>query len=306
MVGQRVVIRRLVRGETGPTGGHAFTDFLGICTAWGGGSLTLVPDSSHAEGAPVTIALADIVSGKPVPPRPSHLTRVSAREAELRGLGLVPGVVTEPLGEWILRTDPAPVGRLLKRANSCLAMGRPDADSFDRAVERVVAFYTDRDRAPMAQVERGSDLETAFVEAGWRPLGRGDASFQAAPLSRLHRLLRTHREPDPTPTLTETADAVRVDLLDAHGTRIAVGCGLLDHDWLGVHALSVDTAHRRRGLATAVMAALVEWGAEHGARTAWLHVESDNAPALALYERLGFNEHHAVRYLVPTGPASAG
>ena len=49
--------------------------------------------------------------------------------------------------------------------------------------------------------------------------------------------------------------------------------------------------------ASAVMAALLDWGASRGATTAYLQVLSDNAPALALYDRLGFETHHAYRYL---------
>ena len=298
-MGQRVVIRRLVRGETGPTGGPAFIDALGICTAWGDGVMTLAP----ADDAPIEIPLADIVSGKPVPPKPSHLMRVPAREAELRGLTLVPGVETAGLGEWVLRSSPDTGARLLKRANSCLAMGSPGRP-FSEAVAGVLAFYAERGRAPMAQVERGSELEASFADAGWVPLGRGDASFQAAPVSRLHRLLSSLTRDAapvvevrgaPATSLEPTESTARVTIELRH----ASGSAVLDGDWLCLHGLSVDAEHRRRGLATAVLAELVEWGAERGARTAWLHVETDNAPALALYERLGFSEHHAVRYVVP-------
>jgi hypothetical protein len=31
----------------------------------------------------------------------------------------------------------------------------------------------------------------------------------------------------------------------------------------------------------------------------WLHVETGNAPALALYESLGLQVHHRCRYLSP-------
>ncbi len=48
-----------------------------------------------------------------------------------------------------------------------------------------------------------------------------------------------------------------------------------------------------------MIAALLEWGAERGATTAWLHVEVDNEPGLALYEGLGFATHHTCRYLTP-------
>ena len=158
VVGQRVVVRRLLRGETGPSGGPAMTDLLGVCTAWGDGACVVEPES----GAPVRIAWADIVSGKPVPPRPSVRQRVSARDAELHTHALWPRVRTEALGDWLLRTDPAPPGRLLKRANSCLAMGDPGVD-LDAATRAVREFYAARGRPAIVQVERGSSVDAALV-----------------------------------------------------------------------------------------------------------------------------------------------
>jgi hypothetical protein len=69
VVGQRIIVRRLVRGETGPSGGPAMTDLLGTCVAWEAGACVVSPD---AGGPDVSVPLADIVSGKPVPPRPSR------------------------------------------------------------------------------------------------------------------------------------------------------------------------------------------------------------------------------------------
>ena len=77
----------------------------------------------------------------------------------------------------------------------------------------------------------------------------------------------------------------------------ASGRAVVDGDWLGLHELHVAPDHRRQGLAMAVLHELLEWGAEQGATTAWLHVETDNAPAIALYESLGFVTHHTCRYL---------
>src|SRR6478735_6110754 len=77
VVGMRVVVRRVLPGQTGPTGGPAMTDVLGVCEAWGDGVATLRRD----DGSVVEIATRDIVSGKPVPPRPSARMRVSPREA---------------------------------------------------------------------------------------------------------------------------------------------------------------------------------------------------------------------------------
>ena len=65
------------------------------------------------------------------------------------------------------------------------------------------------------------------------------------------------------------------------------GDAALDGSWLGVHGMVTDPSYRRQGLARRVLAALAEWGAEQGATTLWLHVETDNVPAIALYEGLG-------------------
>src|SRR6478736_3486190 len=161
VVGLRVVVRRILPGETGPTGGPAMTDVLGVCEAWADGVATLRRD----DGTVVEIATRDIVSGKPVPPRPSARMRVSPREAEGHAAPLWPQVERVALGDWELRTDPAPVDRLRKRANSCLAMGEPDRP-FDAAAEAIRSFYADRDRQALAQVLAGSVEEGAFLPAG--------------------------------------------------------------------------------------------------------------------------------------------
>ncbi len=111
------MVRRVLPGETGPTGGPAMTDVLGICTAWGDGVCVVAPESGPA----VVIALADIVSGKPVPPRPSPRLRVSPRDAQVRGFALFPDLEVSPLpgpSGWLLRSSATATAR---RANSVLA-----------------------------------------------------------------------------------------------------------------------------------------------------------------------------------------
>jgi len=287
-VGKRVVIRRLLRGETGPSGGPAMTDLLGVCVAWDGGRCVVQPE----DGEPVEIAIRDIVSGKPVPPRPSVRQRISPRDAELHTASLWATVETTWLGDWVLRTDTAPVGRLRRRGNSCLAMGDPGL-RFEEAAARIRAFYDERGRPPYVQVEAGSSEEDAFTALGWTVDPTGDAEHRLASLAQVRRRVRA------VPDLADlVADGPRaVATIDDR----ARGESAIDGDWLGVHSIEVEPGHRRQGLATAVLAELLEWGAEHGATTVWLHVETDNAPALAWYDSLGLVPHHTCRYLTP-GP----
>jgi ribosomal protein S18 acetylase RimI-like enzyme len=295
VVGQRVVVRRILPGETGPTGGPAFTDVLGTCESWGEGTMTVRTE----DGTLVTIATADIVSGKPVPPRPSIRQRVSAREAESHAEPHWPGVERTPLGEWQLRIEPEPRDRPgkgpRKRANSCLAMGDPGMPPAEAALV-VRDFYLAADRTPMVQVETGSEVEDWFAAAAWSVVPGGDALFLLGSLARARRLLGA-----PVEDAVLSADGPRAHAsIGDPGDVTAFGKAALDGDWLGVHDLWVEESVRRRGLARAVLTSLLEWGAEQGATTVWLHVETGNEPAIALYETLGLAEHHGCRYYALT------
>jgi GNAT superfamily N-acetyltransferase len=263
------------------------TDVLGICTSWADGSCTVQPDSGPA----VAIRLDDIVSGKPVPRRPSVRQRVSARDAERHSLPMWPQVERESLGDWELRTDPAPVGRLLKRANSCLALGDPGVP-IPEAAGVIRRFYAARDRNPLVQVELESETERAFRDLGWTAVPDGDTHFMVTSLAMAWRSAGRDTEVD----LEEDGPRVRV-VRRSEGLEVGTARAAIDGDWLGIHGFVVQPEHRGQGHATAMMAALLEWGAEQGATTVWLHVETDNVPALRMYDGLGFLTHHSNRYL---------
>lgn len=75
------MVRRLVPGETGPTGGPAFTDVLGVCERWPetpDGEAVVRRDNGDVVAIPVRL----IVSGKPVPERQSRLARVGREEID--------------------------------------------------------------------------------------------------------------------------------------------------------------------------------------------------------------------------------
>lgn len=279
VVGQRVVVRRVLPGEAGPSGGPALTDVLGVCVSWGDGACVVRPE----RGPDVVIALGAIVSGKPVPPRPSLRDRVPPREAQRHAFALFPDLVTAPLGTWVLRDSATATAR---RAHSVLAFGPSGVDD---DVEQVLAHY----ERPIAAVLTDSPEHARLAALGWGPESNdSDTLFQVAGVAQVSRALRRVRTHECA--LEEDGDWARAGL----GDRAGGHAGFCD-DWVGVGGVSVAAEHRRQGLGLTVMAALVEWGAERGATTACLQVLADNAPALALYAGLGFRTHHAYRYLVP-------
>ena len=286
VVGQRVVVRHLL-----PDG--RATDVLGTCTAWGDGAVTIDPDGPSHQTGPVTIALSAIVTGKPVPPRASVRSRLGSQEVEEHVSALWSEVTVEPLGSWWLRASPPYGGRLRRRGNSALAMTEPGIGWVD-AAWRVREFYAALEQTPTIQVELGSDVEDRLAPLGFMPMGDGDAHAQLAPIAQALRSLRS-AAPDAEAELDESPGQLMVSLAGGAATARAV----LSDDWLLVDNVQVHPDQRRRGLATGVLAELLDWGGSQGARTALLHVETDNSGAIALYERHGFVTHHTNRYLTP-------
>ena len=63
LIGRRVVIRSLVRGEKGPSGGPLMTDVVGFLRAYGDGVAVV----ERRDGSLTRVAIEDIVAAKPVP-----------------------------------------------------------------------------------------------------------------------------------------------------------------------------------------------------------------------------------------------
>ena len=300
-VGMRVVVRRLLPGQTGPSGGPAMTDVLGVMESWQDGTTTI-----RTQGGVVEVDIADIVSGKPVPPRASVVSRLSPEEVERRAVAGWPPLETEQLGGWLLRAADG----FSARANSVLALDEPEP------LDRVLAFYAERGLPAWAQLVVGSSLVTHFEEAGWiraRP-GEADSLFQVAAVSRALRAARALAQAYEAtssdvcwPVESEAARAVRegpdqvgfLTIGEVARGRVSVTTHGVDV-WCGITDVWVSPEARGTRLGYAVMAALLDWAAERGAGTAYLQVRADNEPALALYERLGFVTHHAYRYLAAT------
>jgi GNAT superfamily N-acetyltransferase len=69
---------------------------------------------------------------------------------------------------------------------------------------------------------------------------------------------------------------------------VACGMGVVEGDLLGYFSIFVGEKYRRNGFGQIVMRGLTNWGMARGASFGYLQVEGDNQPALALYEKMGF------------------
>jgi GNAT superfamily N-acetyltransferase len=300
-LGRRVSVRRAVRDTGDGTDGARYSDVVGDLIALDGESATV--ETRHGT---VQVPLPDVAIARVAPPSTADELALEAVAAQ----GWQPAE-TAAVGGWLLRAT----GGFTSRGNSVLPLRSPGVP-LQEALERAGAWYAERGLPLKLQVptEARRLLDAELGERGWPILT--ETQVLAARLDLLGRdaraaTVRLDAEPDDA-WLARYRDGAGLHpvaraLLVRHervvfasvregADVLAIGRGVIDQDWLGIAAVEVDPAHRRRGLGSVVMAALWQWGREQGARRSYLQVEADNEPALALYERLGYWHHHAYRY----------
>ncbi len=80
------------------------------------------------------------------------------------------------------------------------------------------------------------------------------------------------------------------------GRVLACGQVAIEADLVGVYDVFTHPAHRGQGLSRQLCAALLARARASGARTAYLQVDASNAPAQAVYRRLGFAVAYQYHY----------
>ncbi|HEU5420849.1 MAG TPA: GNAT family N-acetyltransferase [Streptosporangiaceae bacterium] len=232
----------------------------------------------------------------------------------------------EWLGGWLLRAAAGFTGR----ANSALATGDPGRP-LRAALGEVQAWYAARGLTAMIAVPfpmsgpDGSAVDRLATGLGW-PARRGPAIVMTADPAVIARPagagppVTVTAEPDEAWVARyhyrggELPPAGRRLLVSAPwqafasireaGQTIAIGRVAGDGAWAGLTAVETDPACRRRGLASAITAALARVAVQRGARGLYLQVENENLGAQALYRRAGFADHHRYHYRIAPAAGS--
>lgn len=298
-VGHRVVVRRRV--------GTLRTDLLGELIAIDDRELVVRRDN----GAMATIDRTEVVAAKRIPPRPVHYSEIVALERLADAAW--PAPVHERLGEWYLRA----AGGWTTRANSALSLGDPGCPLSDAATA-CREWYEARGLPPKVIVPLPvrRDVAEAFTRLGWHPLPTvlvqtarltdvltrvedtaGTVVLTTSPSPEFLSVVSARKSGLPAEAwhVLTTPKAVRFAEVREEGALLALARGAVVEETLHLGLVEVVPAGRRRGLAQRVSRALAAWAEELGATRAVLQVEEVNAPAIRLYERLGFQTHH--RYI---------
>ncbi|MCL4251025.1 MAG: GNAT family N-acetyltransferase [Anaerolineae bacterium] len=232
----------------------------------------------------------------------------------------LPARLTLDYDGWLLRVADSP----MRRANSAQAYapstlplgGKIDyCEMFYRAHGRRIVFKMISTWEPSALaaalIARGyvedclTSIQICALAVGAAPvlpdgltlemLPRADDTWQAE-IRQLHTPAERPLMETPGMYAAITAQMGCFRLARA-GETVGMGLGVLERGWLGLYSLIIAAEQRGRGYGTALVQALLQWGASQGAHGAYLQVMCDNASALRLYSRIGFREVYRYWYL---------
>lgn len=306
-LGTRVVLRyKLPPGYPQP-----LTDILGELVA-----LTPAVAVRAKDGRVVQVEPGQVVALKEIGARTVATREI--RALELAAADGWPGTEQSWIDGWLARSG----DRFTRRANAAAPLGRAhrigDLHSGD-TMDRLRSWYADRgqpltlllpDRLGSAPngwdvsaevrvmaaditnltLPEGEPLVTVASGPGSRWLSlyhyRGAALPAAAPA-----VLAAVRDGELGFGALGDPDADLLAITRAAITQAPDGCR-----WVGLAAVEVAQAHRRRGLGMLICAEMIRWGRDRGATHAYVQVESDNTAAIELYRTLGLIDHHRYRY----------
>jgi ribosomal protein S18 acetylase RimI-like enzyme len=203
-----------------------------------------------------------------------------------------------------------------------IAVPVPLGDGDPRAASYHPAGDPLADGDPLTAGGPGRELDAHLASRSW-PLRPGPAFFMVAdlplaiPASELaagrevlvspdpddawaamyHYRGQDHLPPIARQVLTSAREQAFVSIREG-GEVLAIARLSIADGWAGLTAVEVHPGHRRQGLGVVITAAAGQVAGERGIQRVFLQVEVDNAPAQAMYQRLGFRYSHRYHYRV--------
>jgi ribosomal protein S18 acetylase RimI-like enzyme len=130
-------------------------------------------------------------------------------------------------------------------------------------------------------VELSTTLDRPWLEALWH-LAAVPAHFHQPAAALLRKIAPPHA----------------FGLILQDDLPVALGLAVAERGYVSLWDIVVSSEHRNQGLGQRLCSSLLAWGATHGATRGFLAVMCDNAPALHLYDRMGFREVYQYWYRV--------
>ena len=248
--------------------------------------------------------------------REAFSAAIDARRIEEAGLNALQTQRQLFFDGWLLRLSPGSAKRA-RSVNAHFGSSLPT----DAKVDRCETLYASAGLPTLFRITPFStpaDLDAVLDRRGYVAFDHTLVQLVTLPRSPLATPVALELEAVRAAAFVDAVAALRGSSRlerDAHLERLAntplvtravvvrsedrvVACGqlALDQGLAGVYDMVTAAASRGRGLATAIVADLLDRGAKCGATHAFLQVNEDNAAARAVYRKFGFATVYAYHY----------
>lgn len=253
-----------------------------------------------------------------------HGNLPAVRRLEAVGFRAWPAAAVNYDGSWQVRMT---AGHSSKRLNCVVPLDPSDYRDLDIRVERARKRFEDYGRplvireTPLVPLP----LLEHLVENGWTRFETVSVlstdlveltlpdTMDHLPSHDVGRFVDAfirieNADPIVKPALAEIISAIKPPtglfvIEDAEAGPLATTLCVPDNDLAGIMSLAVAEDRRRQGLGLEILSSALRWARMRGARNAWLQVSADNAAAIALYRKLGFQEVYQYHYWRKGGSA---
>ena len=222
-------------------------------------------------------------------------------------------------GAWSIRLTP---GHPSRRLNSVCPLDPGDKASIEPRLRRAADRFRDAGRTlTMRMTPLAADAVSDHLDANnWSRSGDSsvmqlslaetavDDAMNQIPLKDVSRFVSavvSVREYDPSlhAGLTAVIESIEPEaglfVLEEDGEILATTICIHDGDLAGLFEVATSRSERGKGYGRRIVLSALKWARLRGAHTAWLQVEADNAPAINLYDSIGFEKLFRYHYRQP-------
>lgn len=239
------------------------------------------------------------------------------RKMEEISLNALPALKTMYVGGWILRFSEG----LTKRANSVHPIYESADTQLDDKIATSEALYLQENECVIFKIydeSKFAKLDAHLIKRGYRK--DAHVSVQVALLTALvveavqdvKLVMYESFEAEWLTAFSQFSDINKADqvtlqkmlelviprkgyflLINEDNLEVlACGLGVLEGEYLGLFDIVTNPAYRKKGFGEQLVREMLNWGRLSGSKYSYLQVLTDNKPARALYEKLGFSESY--------------
>lgn len=153
-----------------------------------------------------------------------------------------------------------------------------EARGYD-AQDETSTLFMDFERTAIGQADRAVELTEGAPTTEWLAARQRISGQTQGETRKVEKILQHLALP-----------AVFAAVRDDGGVVQSIAKGAVHDGIVCLNLVATDASHRRRGLSRDCLVAILHWARDMGATAACLQVVSANAPAIRLYEQLGFDQ----------------